>query len=82
MCTSKHLDPKIVIALGDCAIDCGMFKNSYAVTGPVERHIPVGYPYPRLPATASGNSRGPIGVAQSQNSNKRVNGRVPSCSED
>ncbi len=34
-------DPKIVIALGDCAINCGMFKDSYAVTGPVERHIPV-----------------------------------------
>ena len=34
-------DPKLVIALGDCAINCGMFKDSYAVTGPVERHIPV-----------------------------------------
>jgi Ni,Fe-hydrogenase III small subunit len=34
-------DPKIVIALGDCACDCGMFKGSYAVSGPVERHIPV-----------------------------------------
>ncbi|HEY6973939.1 MAG TPA: hydrogenase, partial [Nitrospiraceae bacterium] len=34
-------DPKIVIALGDCAINCGMFKGSYAVTGPVERHVPV-----------------------------------------
>ena len=34
-------DPKIVIALGDCAINCGMFKGSYAVTGPVELHIPV-----------------------------------------
>jgi Ni,Fe-hydrogenase III small subunit len=34
-------DPKIVIALGDCAINCGIFKGSYAVTGPVERHIPV-----------------------------------------
>lgn len=34
-------DPKIVIALGDCAINCGMFKGSYAVTGPVDRHIPV-----------------------------------------
>ena len=33
-------DPKIVIALGDCAIHCGMFKGSYAVTGPVDRHIP------------------------------------------
>jgi Ni,Fe-hydrogenase III small subunit len=34
-------DPKIVIALGDCAVHCGMFKGSYAVTGPVDRHIPV-----------------------------------------
>ena len=34
-------DPKLVIALGDCACDCGAFKGSYAVTGPVERHIPV-----------------------------------------
>ena len=34
-------DPKIVIALGDCAINCGVFKGSYAVTGPVERHVPV-----------------------------------------
>jgi Ni,Fe-hydrogenase III small subunit len=34
-------DPKIVIALGDCAINCGLFKGSYAVTGPVDRHVPV-----------------------------------------
>ena len=34
-------DPKIVIALGDCAINCGVFKGSYAVTGPVGRHLPV-----------------------------------------
>ncbi|NGZ08468.1 MAG: NADH-quinone oxidoreductase subunit NuoB [Nitrospira sp. LK70] len=42
-------DPKIVIALGDCAIDCGMFKGSYAVTGPVERHIPVDIRIPGCP---------------------------------
>jgi Ni,Fe-hydrogenase III small subunit len=34
-------DPKLVIALGDCAINCGVFKGGYAVTGPVDRHIPV-----------------------------------------
>jgi Ni,Fe-hydrogenase III small subunit len=34
-------DPKVVIALGDCAINCGIFAGSYAVTGPVDRHIPV-----------------------------------------
>ena len=33
--------PKLVIALGDCAINCGVFKGVYAVTGPVDRHIPV-----------------------------------------
>lgn len=34
-------DPKLVIALGDCAINCGVFKGSYGVTGPVDRHVPV-----------------------------------------
>jgi Ni,Fe-hydrogenase III small subunit len=42
-------DPKLVIALGDCAIDCGAFKGSYAVTGPVERHIPVDLKIPGCP---------------------------------
>ena len=42
-------DPKLVIALGDCACDCGMFKNSYAVTGPVERHVPVDVKIPGCP---------------------------------
>ena len=42
-------DPKVVIALGDCACDCGMFKGSYAVTGPVERHVPVDVKIPGCP---------------------------------
>jgi Ni,Fe-hydrogenase III small subunit len=42
-------EPKIVIALGDCAIDCGAFKGSYAVTGPVERHLPVDVKIPGCP---------------------------------
>jgi Ni,Fe-hydrogenase III small subunit len=42
-------DPKIVIALGDCAINCGMFEGSYAVTGPVDRHIPVDVQIPGCP---------------------------------
>lgn len=42
-------DPKIVIALGDCAIDCGAFKGSYAVTGPVDRHVPVDVNVPGCP---------------------------------
>ena len=42
-------DPKVVIALGDCACHCGMFKGSYAVTGPVDRHIPVDVKIPGCP---------------------------------
>jgi Ni,Fe-hydrogenase III small subunit len=42
-------DPKLVVALGDCAMNCGVFKGSYAVTGPVERHIPVDLRIPGCP---------------------------------
>ncbi len=41
--------PKLVIALGDCAINCGAFKGSYAVTGPVDRHVPVDVRIPGCP---------------------------------
>lgn len=41
--------PKLVIALGDCATDCGMFKGSYAVSGPIDRHIPVDVRIPGCP---------------------------------
>jgi len=33
--------PKFVVAVGDCAKSCGVFKGSYAVVGPVESVIPV-----------------------------------------
>jgi Ni,Fe-hydrogenase III small subunit len=33
--------PKFVVAVGDCAKTCGVFKGSYAVVGPVDRVIPV-----------------------------------------
>ncbi|WP_327091725.1 oxidoreductase [Nonomuraea sp. NBC_01738] len=38
--------PKLVVALGDCARDCGVFKGAYGVAGavgdivPVDRHVP------------------------------------------
>jgi len=34
-------DPKLVVAVGDCAQTCGVFKGSYAVVGSVDRVIPV-----------------------------------------
>jgi Ni,Fe-hydrogenase III small subunit len=34
-------DPKFVVAVGDCAVDGGVFKGSYAVTGGVDSAVPV-----------------------------------------
>jgi len=34
-------DPKLVVAVGDCARDCGVFAGSYAVAGPVRDFVPV-----------------------------------------
>src|SRR5258708_29901846 len=34
-------DPKIVVAVGDCAWDCGVFAGGYGVVGPVSAIIPV-----------------------------------------
>jgi Ni,Fe-hydrogenase III small subunit len=42
-------DPKIVIAIGDCAINCGVFKDSYAVIGGVDKVIPVNIFVPGCP---------------------------------
>jgi Ni,Fe-hydrogenase III small subunit len=34
-------EPKIVIAVGDCAVDCGIFAGAYGVVGPVSSVVPV-----------------------------------------
>ena len=34
-------DPKLVVAVGDCAQTCGVFAGSYAVFGSVDKVIPV-----------------------------------------
>ena len=34
-------EPKLVVAVGDCAQTCGVFKGSYAVAGSVDQIIPV-----------------------------------------
>jgi Ni,Fe-hydrogenase III small subunit len=34
-------DPKWVVAVGDCAIDGGVFKGSYAIAGGVDAALPV-----------------------------------------
>jgi Ni,Fe-hydrogenase III small subunit len=34
-------DPKFVVAIGDCARDCGIFADGYGVVGPVSAIVPV-----------------------------------------
>lgn len=34
-------EPKLVVAVGDCAKTCGVFEGSYAVVGPVDAVVPV-----------------------------------------
>jgi len=45
-------NPKIIVAVGDGAIDGGIFKGSYAVVGGVDKVIPVNFYIPGDPPTA------------------------------
>lgn len=51
-------DPKIVIAVGDCAHNCGVFKGSYAVAGSVAEIIPVDVIVPGCPPEPADILRG------------------------
>jgi Ni,Fe-hydrogenase III small subunit len=42
-------DPKWVVAVGDCGIDCGVFAGSYACAGPVSAVVPVDLTIPGCP---------------------------------
>jgi len=42
-------EPKFVITLGDCALNCGIFKSAYYVDGPVKDILPVALHIPGCP---------------------------------
>lgn len=44
-------DPKLVVAVGDCAQTCGVFAGSYAIVGSVDKVIPVDVFVPGCPPT-------------------------------
>jgi Ni,Fe-hydrogenase III small subunit len=44
-------DPKFVVAVGDCAKDCGIFAGGYGVFGPVSSVVPVDVVVPGCPPT-------------------------------
>jgi len=41
--------PKVVVALGDCARDCGVFAGGHGVLGPVSDVVPVDVEVPGCP---------------------------------
>ena len=41
--------PKVVVALGDCALDCGVFRGGYGVEGAVRDVVPVDAEVPGCP---------------------------------
>ena len=42
-------EPRVVVALGDCARDCGVFRGAYGVEGPVADVLPVDLEIPGCP---------------------------------
>ncbi|WP_208648514.1 NADH-quinone oxidoreductase subunit B family protein [Micromonospora inaquosa] len=42
-------EPRLVVAVGDCARDCGMFAGGYGVHGPVATVVPVDLQVPGCP---------------------------------
>lgn len=46
---NKIPSPKVTVAVGICPISGGVFRESYAVTGPVDEYIPVDVNVPGCP---------------------------------
>jgi len=42
-------DPKVTVAVGICPISGGVFRESYAVCGPIDKYIPVDVNVPGCP---------------------------------
>jgi Ni,Fe-hydrogenase III small subunit len=51
-------DPKLVVAVGDCAQTCGVFKGSYAIAGSVDQVVPVDVFVPGCPPEPADILRG------------------------
>jgi Ni,Fe-hydrogenase III small subunit len=59
-------DPKLVVAVGDCARTCGVFAGSYAVAGSVDQIIPVNVFVPGCPPEPAAILRGILAALDRQ----------------
>jgi Ni,Fe-hydrogenase III small subunit len=60
-------DPKWVVAVGDCALNCGVFAGSYACAGPVSSVIPVDLHIPGCPSQPIDMLKGLLGLIEESN---------------
>jgi Ni,Fe-hydrogenase III small subunit len=60
-------DPKWVVALGDCAVNGGVFAGSYACAGPVSAVIPVDLNISGCPPQPIDMLRGLLGLMEETN---------------
>ena len=64
-------DPKWVVAVGDCAVDGGVFKGSYAVEGGVAEALEVDLLIPGCPPTPTQLLEGLLALLAAQAAPKR-----------
>jgi Ni,Fe-hydrogenase III small subunit len=64
-------DPCWVVAAGDCAIDGGVFKGSYAVEGGIAAALPVDLVIPGCPPTPTQLLEGLLALLQAQATPRR-----------
>lgn len=57
-------DPKWVVAVGDCALDGGMFASSYAVAGGVNAVVPVDLHIPGCPPAPTAMLKGLVALLE------------------
>jgi Ni,Fe-hydrogenase III small subunit len=68
-------DPKIVVAVGDDAIDGGIFKGNYAVMDGVKEVIPVDYAIPGDPPTPLAILRSLLSILEDLESKPKTAGK-------
>jgi len=59
-------DPKWVVGVGDCALDGGVFRDSYAVAGGVDRILPLDLVIPGCPPSPAMLLEGLLALVEAQ----------------